>query len=71
MPASISVVAYITLQAIESINEYTIQKGSLPQDNTQLIKFTYFVTEEETENIDENESSTGVHYNWNLLIAMF
>ena len=27
MPASISVIAYIAQQTIESINEYTIQKG--------------------------------------------
>ena len=66
MPASLSVIAYITQQTVESINEYNIQKGlaycRLPDNNSQLIRFTYFVPEkeEDTEDSDdENESSTG------------
>lgn len=59
MPASISVIAYIAQQTIESINEYTIQKGlaccRLLENHTQTIRFTYFVQQEEE--VDESEKS--------------
>ena len=63
MPASISVIAYIAQQTIESINEYTIQKGlaycRLLENHMQAIRFTYFVQQEEVDESEKSESSVG------------
>jgi len=64
MPASISVIAYIDQQTIESINEYTIQKGlaycHLLENHMQAIQFTYFVQQqEEVDESEKSESSVG------------
>ena len=50
-------------QTIESINEYTIQKGlaycHLLENHMQAIRFTYFIQQEEVDESEKNESSVG------------